>query len=86
MAAAAGAAVITDAVPAGVWKKYSMKPAAKRKWANKMPPIKITDLVEFCRAGLKMIIRTVPVDNAAPNTSNHWKNETGINQSTDTGM
>lgn len=52
-----------------------MKPVANKKCASKIPPIKKTDLCEFCKAGLKTMMRTVPVDSAAPNTSNHCKNE-----------
>lgn len=52
-----------------------MKPAASRKCAAKMPAISTTDLFEFCNAGLRIIIKTVPVDNAAPNTRNHCKSD-----------
>lgn len=85
-AGATGATTAADAAVAGMWKKYSMKPAAKMKWAIKMPPIKMIDLLEFCKAGLRMMMSTVPVVSAAPNTSNHCNNEIWMTQNTETGM
>lgn len=49
----------------GTWKKCNIKPAAKKKCKTKIAPISMTFLLEFCNAGLKMIIKTVPVDKAA---------------------
>lgn len=51
-----------------------------------MPPIKIGDLLEFCKAGLRTMINTVPVDSAAPNTSAHCKNDIWITHKIETGM
>lgn len=83
--AATGTNIIAPSVD-GIWKKCSIKPAARRKCKIKIPLIKNTDLLEFCRAGLKMIIKTAPVDNAALNTRIHCKNEICITHKTDTGM
>lgn len=74
VAGAAKCATVGTSVD-GMWKKCSIKPVASKKCAIKIPPIKNTDLLEFCNAGLKMMIRTAPVDNAALNTSNHCKKE-----------
>uniref|UniRef100_A0A1B0G810 Uncharacterized protein n=1 Tax=Glossina morsitans morsitans TaxID=37546 RepID=A0A1B0G810_GLOMM len=44
----------------GTWKKYSIKPAANRKWALKIPKTKNNDNFEFLRAGVRTPINTDP--------------------------
>lgn len=88
-ATAGGAWIAALTIPLlvdGIWKKWSINPAANTKCANRMVPIKMTDLVEFCRAGLNMIMRTIPVESAAPNTSIHCNIEIWMSQRTDTGI
>uniref|UniRef100_A0A1B0A190 Uncharacterized protein n=1 Tax=Glossina pallidipes TaxID=7398 RepID=A0A1B0A190_GLOPL len=51
----------------GTWKKYSIKPAANRKWALKMPKTKNNDNFEFLRAGVRTPINTEPEMSLAKN-------------------
>lgn len=70
----------------GAWKKYSINPAANRKWNTKIDPTKIKKNLDFRRAGRSQNIRTAPETKAAIRTKSHCNQVTWMVHSTATGM